>query len=301
MCSSDLAIPVTYADGSDLAAAANLARAADAAIVFVQTDESEGSDRPNLGLPGNQDRIVAAVAAVNKNTIVVLNTGGPVLMPWVNQVSGLLEAWYPGQEDGNAIASILYGEVNPSAKLPLTFPRTAIDLPTSKPEQWPGTNGQSEYSEKLNVGYRWYDATGTEPLFPFGFGLSYTKFQLSHLAVSPARLTSKPGSPLREVAVEVRVSNTGERDGSEVVQVYVGQPPSNGEPPHQLRAFARIQLKRGETKPLRLILDEHSFSIYDVSTRQWISPSGTYQLLVGTSSRDVPLRASIVIGSAEAR
>ena len=289
-------IQVSYADGNDPGAAAKTARNAAVAIVFVHTDETEGSDRPNLKLPGNQDQLIAAVAAANKKTIVVLDTGGPVLMPWVGGVAGLIEAWYPGQEDGNAIAAVLYGDVNPSAKLPLTFPRTAAGIPTAHEGQWPGIDGRSTYSEKLNVGYRWYDATHTQPLFPFGFGLSYTTFQLSHLVVSPSQLDSTTGPAPGKVLVKLEVTNTGKKEGAEVVQAYVGQPARNGEPPHQLRAFAKVQLKPGETKPVSLVLEEHSFSTYDPSEHHWTSPDGTYEILVGTSSRDLPLRSHITIG-----
>jgi beta-glucosidase len=285
---------VSYADGSDTGKAADAARNADVAIVFVHTDETEGKDRPNLELPGNQDALISAVAAANKKTIVVLDTGGPVLMPWAGSVAGLIEAWYPGQEDGNAIAAVLYGDVNPSAKLPLSFPRTAAEIPTASEAQWPGVDGRSTYSEKLEVGYRWYDATRTEPLFPFGFGLSYTTFRVSHLVVTPTSLAA--GAVHGEVTVKVDVTNTGKREGAEVVQVYVGQPVANGEPPHQLRAFAKVQLKAGETKPVTMTLDERSFSIYDVSARRWINPNGTYEILAGTSSRDLPLHASVTVG-----
>jgi beta-glucosidase len=213
-------------------------------------------------------------------------------------VSGILEAWYPGQEDGNAIAAIVYGDVNPSAKLPLTFPRDPARLPTASREQWPGVDGHSRYAEKLNVGYRWYDATNTEPLFPFGFGLSYTTFELRHLVVSPAELDFKPGTP-GKVSVTVEVTNTGKRSGAEVVQVYIGQPSANGEPPRQLRAFAKVQLEPGQTKPVSMSLDQRSFSIFDPSQHRWISPDGTYEVFVGTSSRDLPLRGSVVVASAK--
>ncbi|MFZ0745346.1 MAG: glycoside hydrolase family 3 C-terminal domain-containing protein [Terracidiphilus sp.] len=286
---------VSYADGSDLSAASKAAEAAQIALVFVHTDETEGRDRPNLELPGNQDHLIEAVAAANKHTIVVLDTGGPVLMPWADQVAGIIEAWYPGQEDGNAIAAILYGDVNPSAKLPLTFPRTAAEIPTASKEQWPGIGGRSIYSEALNVGYRWYDATNTQPLFPFGFGLSYTTFRLSHLAVEPAKLELSSNGAPRKVLVKVDVTNTGKRKGAEVVQVYVGQPPANGEPPHELRAFAKVQLDPGETRPVSLELNDRSFSIFDPSQHHWISPPGTYEILVGTSSRDLPLHRSVTV------
>jgi beta-glucosidase len=286
---------VTYADGKDLMQAANVARAAEVAIVFVNTAETEGADRRDLRLPDNQDQLIFTVARANRNTIVVLDTGGPVLMPWLTHVRGAIEAWYPGQEDGNAIAAILYGDVNPAAKLPLTFPRGESALPTASPQQWPGVNGISKYDEKLNVGYRWYDATNTAPLFPFGFGLSYTTFRLSHLSVSPTRLGVSSGRPGNDIRVAADVTNTGKRAGAEVVQVYVGQPVKNGEPPRQLCGFTKVELKSGETKHVNLALDKRSFSIYDTVARRWMSPEGTYEVMVGTSSRDLPLHSSVTI------
>jgi beta-glucosidase len=285
----------TYADGNDLDVVAKMAHDADVAIVFVHTDESEGGDRPDLSLPGNQDQLISAVARVNKNTIGVLDTGGPVLMPWIDEVAGVIEAWYPGQEDGNAIAAVLYGDVNPSAKLTLTFPRSADGIPTAQVERWPGVNGLSTYSEKLNVGYRWYDATNTQPLFPFGFGLSYTTFKLSDLVAKPTKLESTIQHMPRRVLVRLNVTNTGVREGAEVVQAYVAQPAGNGEPPHQLRGFAKVQLKARETKSVSILLDERSFSAYDSSLHRWISPNGIYEVLVGTSSRDLPLHSQIAV------
>lgn len=288
---------VSYAEGTDLAAAGKLAGEAEVAIVFVHTDETEGDDRPDLKLPGTQDQLIAAVAAENKKTIVVLDTGGPVLMPWIDAVAGVIEAWYPGQEDGNAIAALLYGDYNPAAKLPLTFPRTATGIPTATVSQWPGIDGLSTYSEKLNVGYRWYDATKTEPLFPFGFGLSYTTFKLSNLAVTPTTVDAASGAA-KKVLIKLEVTNTGNREGAEVVQAYVGHPAGNGEPPHQLYGFAKVQLKAGETKPVSITLDERAFSIYDVSTHSWVTPAGAYEILVGTSSRDLPLSTHVTVGHA---
>jgi beta-glucosidase len=285
---------VTYADGKDLASAASLAKSAAVAIVFVSTNEGEGHDRPNLRLPGNQDELVSTVAAANPRTIVVLNTGGPVLMPWVESVRGVIEAWYPGQEDGNAIAAILFGDVNPAGKLPLTFPRTADKIPTSTPQQWPGVNGKSVYSEKLNVGYRWYDANGNEPLFPFGFGLSYTTFRLSRLGLAPTRLSE--GASVVDATVDV--TNTGHRAGAEVVEAYISQPPTNGEPPRQLCAFAKVFLRPGETKQVRLTIVPRAFSYYDISAQRWVSPAGTYRILVGTSSRDLPLERDVTVADA---
>lgn len=286
---------VTSADGSDLEKAASLAREAQVAVVFARTEETEGGDRPDLNLPDNQDALIEAVAAANKNTIVVLDTGGPVLMPWVNQVAGVIQAWYSGQEDGNAIAAILYGDVNPSAKLPLTFPRGAAAIPTASKEQWPGVDGKSHYTEKLEVGYRWYDATNNEPLFPFGFGLSYTTFRVSHLEVSPAKVALRSSTDPAKVKVTVRVTNTGKRAGAEVVQVYVAHPAADGEPPHQLRGFARVALKPGETKPVTIMLDARSFATFDTQAEQWQVSEGNFEILAGTSSRDLPLQASVAV------
>jgi beta-glucosidase len=290
---------VTSYDGADPSAAAEAAGHADNAIVFVQTNESEGDDRNDLSLPDNQDALIAAVAAANPRTIVVLNTGGAVLMPWLDRVAGLIQGWYPGQEEGNALAAILYGDVNPSAKLPLSFPRSASAVPLLQKEQWPGVDGHSEYSEKLNVGYRWYDSTNTKPLFPFGFGLSYTTFQLSRLVLEPTKLALHSSAEPAKLAVHVDVTNTGKRAGPEVVQVYVGHPAGNNEPPHQLRAFAKVQLAPGETKAITLKLDARSFSIFDTGEHQWTTRSGRYDILVGTSSRDLPLHATITAGHAD--
>jgi beta-glucosidase len=308
-------VRLTYANGSDLAEAAKLAQAATVAIVFAGAWETEGEDRPNLELPRNQNQLVSVVARANSNTIVVLNTGGAVLMPWINEVRGVIEAWYPGQEDGNAIAAVLFGDVDPGGKLPLTFPRTETEVATGTPEQWPGgtrtshgfqvlpirpsrtqrVEGTSVYSEKLDVGYRWYDAHHVHPLFPFGYGLSYTTFKLSHLQVTPTKLQATGGRLSQEVTAQVVVTNTGRQAGAEVVQAYVQQPANNGEPPRQLRAFAKVFLKPGQTRPVKLVLGPRSFSIYDTAVRQWRAPAGTYQILVGTSSalRDLPLRSNV--------
>ncbi|MHB1935527.1 MAG: beta-glucosidase family protein [Acidobacteriaceae bacterium] len=288
---------VFYADGSDMAKAAAVARTANVAIVFVNTDDSEGRDRPNLELPNRQDELVQEVAAANPNTIVVLNTGGPVLMPWIEKVRGLVEAWYPGQEDGNAIAAVLYGDVNPSGKLPLTFPRSATEIPTGTIKQWPGVNGSSSYSEQLDVGYRWYDTHRVQPLFPFGYGLSYTTFKLSDLQVTPTRIGG--GGSDKNARVSLKVTNTGKRAGAEVIQVYVEQPKKNGEPPRQLRGFTRVDLEAGQTKSVSLTLNRRSFSIYDPELHRWKVPGGNYRIMVGTSSRELPLQSDVMVGDSE--
>jgi beta-glucosidase len=282
-------VSVNYNDGNDAAAAAAAAKKADVAIVMVGNRDREGADRPNLSLPNNQDQLVAAVAAANPRTIVVLKTGGPVLMPWINQVPAVLEAWYPGEEDGNAVANVLFGKVNPSGKLPVTFPKTEGDTPAHTPEQWPGVDGVAKYSEGLKVGYRWYDAENIEPLFAFGHGLSYTTFTFKNLNL-PKQASA--GQPLQ---VSVDVTNTGPRAGADVVQVYVAFPATAGEPPRQLKAFEKISLNPGETKHVTLPLDERAFSIWNTPQNKWTGVAGAFTISVGDSSRNLPLHADLTI------
>jgi beta-glucosidase len=279
---------VTYDNGTIAEAAAAIAKAADVAMVMVGNTDREGRDRPNLSLPTNQDALVSAVAAANPKTIVILKTGGAVLMPWLDQVPSILEVWYPGEEDGNVVADLLFGDVNPSGKLPLTFPKTESEVPASTPEQYPGVKGNAVYSEKLLVGYRWYDAQNVAPLFPFGYGLSYTTFAVNKLSVS--RFSGRAG-----VRVAFNVVNTGSRAGAEVVQIYVAAPPDAGEPPRQLKGFAKVKLKPGETRHVTITLDQRAFSIWDPSAGHWVLAPGQHQILVGTSSRDLPLRSTVVV------
>jgi beta-glucosidase len=280
---------VTTDTGADPAQAAQVAKAADVAVVIVSDVEREGADRPNMSLTGNQDQLVQSVAAANPHTVVVVDSGAPVLMPWVDSVPAILEAWYPGEEDGSALAGILFGDVNPSGKLPVTFPRAENQTPIASPERWPGVNGTAHYAEGLEVGYRWYDAQGQDPLFPFGYGLSYTTFSFKHLAVSP-RLD--PGG---HVTVGVDVTNTGRRAGSDVVQAYVSFPASAGEPPHQLKGFAKVSLRPGQTRHVTLRLDERAFSIWDPAAQQWTTVDGKYQVSVGDSSRNLPLTGAVTV------
>jgi beta-glucosidase len=282
-------VTVGTADGTDLTAASALAGSSDVAVVIVGDVEREGADRPNLSLSGDQDALVRSVVAANPHTIVVLNTGAPVLMPWVDDVPAVLEAWYPGEEDGNALAGLLFGDVNPSGKLPVTFPRTETQTPVSTPERYPGVNGTVQYSEKLEMGYRWYDAQGQDPLFPFGFGLSYTSFSFGHLRVTPVL------GPGGHVTVDADVTNTGSRAGAEVVQVYLTDPASSGEPPRQLKGFSKVSLRPGERGHVRLTLDERAFSIWDSAAQRWTTVRGRYQVSVGDSSRNLPLSAPVTV------
>jgi beta-glucosidase len=278
-------VRVRFNDGSDPNSAANLARSSDVAIVMVGNKDREGTDRADLSLPGNQNTLVSAVAAASPHTVVVLKTGGPVLMPWLNSVEAVLEAWYPGEEDGNVVADLLFGNANPSGRLSMTFPRTETDTAAHTAAQYPGINGTVTYSEGLQVGYRWNDAQNVTPLFPFGFGLSYTTFALRNLAVPATPPASGP------VTVAVDVTNTGSRAGAEVVQVYVSSPAAAGAPPKQLRGFAKVALQPGETRRVTIALDPRAFSIWD--TGAWRTVRGGYGVLVGDSSANLPLRATI--------
>ena len=275
-------VSVTYNEGNDPGAAASMAKLADVAIVMVGNRDREGRDRPNLSLPDNQDDLIAAVADANPNTVVVLKTGGPVLMPWLSKVPAVLEAWYPGEEDGNVVADLLFGKTNPSGKLPVTFPRAADDVPAHTPQQYPGVDGTAVYSEKMLVGYRWYDAMKIEPLFPFGFGLSYTSFALSHLSISRA-------NPEGAVQIGVDLTNTGAVAGADVVQVYVGAPASAAEPPHQLKGFVKVNLVPHETQHVSVTLDARAFSMWVVATKRWKVIPGRHQIFVGDSSRTLML------------
>jgi beta-glucosidase len=286
---------VVYADGTVIADAIAAAKAADVAVVYANDAETEGADRPNLGLnygtcslaactqyPISQDQLIEQVAQANPNTVVVLNTGGPVRMPWLGQVKAVLEAWYPGQEDGNAAASILFGDVNPSGKLPQTFPVSENDLPTQSSAQYPGVNGHATYSEGLQVGYRWYDGRNIAPLFPFGFGLSYTTFRYSDIHATSSGVT-------------VTITNTGSRAGAEVAQVYIAQPATAGEPPKQLKGYQKVYLQPGQSTTVTIPLDPRAFAHWDTTRHIWVIDKGTYQVLVGASARDIRGQAGLTL------
>lgn len=276
---------ITLDDGSDPARAAKAAAGADVSIVMVGDDETEGKDRPSPALAGNQDALVEAVAAANPHTVVVVKSGAPVLMPWIGKVAAVLEAWYPGQEDGNAVARVLFGDVNPSAKLPITFPASGNDTPASTKEQYPGVDGTASYTEGLQIGYRWFDAQRKEPLFPFGFGLSYTSFAYSGLAVH-----REPGGG---AAVSFDVRNTGQRAGADVAQVYLGFPATAGEPPLQLKGFQRVHLAPGQSRHVTVHLDPRAFATWDTAAHDWRQARGTFTVHVGDSSRALPLTAPL--------
>ncbi|GLZ31011.1 beta-glucosidase [Lentzea sp. NBRC 105346] len=263
--------------------AVRLAREAEVAVVFADVISAEGSDLSNMDLPRGQNELISAVAEANPNTVVVLQSGSPVSMPWIGSVKSVLEGWFPGQSIGPVFAGLLYGDTVPSGKLPVTFPRSLADAPTAAKSRFPGENGEVRYDEELGVGYRWYDQENIEPLFPFGHGLSYTTFQVDRLTVS------RTGPP---VSVSATVTNTGDRAGSEVVQVYVGFPSAAGEPPRQLKAFTKVRLEPGQSKRVTMRLDARAFSMWDSG---WKVVPGAHEISVGTSSRNLPLRSSVTI------
>ncbi len=272
-----------------LGQAAALAAQSDLAIVFAGLTpewESESFDRPDLSLPGQQAQLIARVAAANPRTIVVLNCGSPVEMPWLDQVAGLLMAWYPGQEAGHAVADVLFGDVNPSGRLPTTFPRRIQDTPSFT--NFPGENGAVLYGEGLFIGYRHYDARDIQPLFPFGFGLSYTTFAYHSLLLNQACYT-----PNEAIHLAIELENTGDRPGQEVVQVYL-RPinPRLQRPPKELKAFTKVLLQPGERRCVELDLHCEAFACYDDARQAWVTEPGAYELLVGSSSRHLHLHAS---------
>jgi beta-glucosidase len=300
---------VSYVSGDKLDEASSAAKAADVAIVFAYAWESEGFDLKTLDLPKEQNKLIEAVSAANPRTIVVLETGSPATMPWVDRVAGVIEAWYPGIRGAEALANIVSGKVNPAGKLAITFPKSDADLPHPKlvmppPEsepKFPGPGGdfsefmktmanglppfQVHYDEKLKVGYRWYDAEKKPVLFPFGFGLSYTTFAYSALSVSGEDPTN----------VTFTVKNTGSRAGTEIAQIYSSLPESAGEPPKRLIGWIRMELGPGESRPVLVPIGRDRLSVYDEASDSWKVVPGAYTVMVGGSSQDLPLHKEVTL------
>jgi beta-glucosidase len=260
------------------------AKQSDVAVVFAAEQMGEGQDKVTLELPGGQDALIEAVAQANPRTVVVLHTSNPVSMPWLDKVAGVIEAFYPGQEAGSSIARVLFGDVNPSGRLAMTFPRDQHQGPASFFTEYPGDGMTANFDEGVLVGYRWYDAKGQEPLFPFGFGLSYTAFQYSDLQVS------KSGD---QTTVKVKVTNSGKAEGAEVVQLYIACPAAAEEPPKQLRGFDKVRLKPGESKTVAMTLNKDSLAAWDSDEHAFKVYPGAYTIMVGASSRDIRLKGSV--------
>ncbi len=295
---ADPAAKVAFDSGADPASAAALARQSDVAIVFAYQWMSEGTDLPSLSLPENQDALIEQVAAANPKTIVVLETGTAVTMPWVDKVGGILEAWYAGSKGADAVANLLFGDVNPSAKLPITFPRSEADLPHPALVKPPGGGEDAgaklkpedakpifsvHYDEGLKVGYKWYDAENKPVLFPFGYGLSYTSYEYSDLKVTSGK----------EPTVSFTVKNAGARAGAEVAEIYVALPADAGEPPKRLAGWSKLQLKPGESKQVSVAINPRELSIFDESSNGFKQLPGHYTFMVGGSSQDLPLKREV--------
>lgn len=268
-----------------------VASRSDLAVVVVGMDsewETEGRDRDQFGLPPGQDELIEAVVAANPNTVVVVNAGSPVAMPWAERVPAIAWLWYPGQDGGHALAHVVAGDVDATGRLPVTIPHRLEDTPAFL--HHPGERGQERYGEGVFIGYRWYDTRDLAPRYPFGFGLSYTRFSYG---AAEAEVTA---ADLHRVVVRVPVTNVGERPGSEVVQLYVSDAEASvRRPAQELKAFHKIWLEPGETEVVELHLDTRSFAFWDVAAHGWTVEPGTFHLRVGSSSRDIRTTATIAL------
>jgi len=291
---------VAFDSGANPESAAELAGKSDVALVFAYQWTSEDMDLPNLSLPENQDALIEKVAQANPNTIVILETGTAVTMPWINKVNGVVEAWYAGSKGADAVANVLFGEVNPSAKLPMTFPLDVADLPHPQLQKPPADGiglaavmktGEAKptfavhYEEGLKVGYKWYDAEKKEVLFPFGFGLSYTTFEYTLREIRPGN----------DVTLDFNVKNTGNREGVDIAEVYATLPNNSGEPPKRLVGWSRVELKPGESKRASVVIPREYLSVFDETTNAWKFLPGEYVFHLGSSSRDLPVHAKLTL------
>ena len=267
-----------------IAEAVETAKSCESVLLFVGRSgewDTEGSDLDHIDLPGRQNELVSAVVAANPNTVVVLQTGGPVEMPWLDSVPAVLQAWYPGQEVGNAVADMLFGDAEPAGRLPQSFPKVWADNPAhaNDPEIYPGENGRVRYAEGVFIGYRHYDAKGIAPMFPFGFGLGYTSFEVSGLEVVEANDC---------VTANITVKNTGERAGSTVVQLYVGDlDASVARPVKELKGFCKLHLAAGEETSVSILLEPRDFAFFDEKAEVWRVEAGEFALSVGFSATDI--------------
>lgn len=294
---------VQFDSGADPDSAAALAKNADVALVFAYRWESEAMDLPNLSLPDHQDDLISKIAAANPHTVVVIESGTAVTMPWEGQVSAILDAWYAGSSGADAVANILFGDVNPTGKLPMTFPRSVADLPHPKlitpppqsiskpgPDEWKQIAAglapfQVYYNEGVKVGYKWYDAENTPVLFPFGYGLSYTTYSYSNLRLTPG------ANP----TVTFTVTNTGHRAGAEIAEAYASLPVAAGEPPKRLVGWSKVPLNAGESKEVSVNVEQKFLSIFNVRKNGWELIPGDYTFMVGGSSQDLPLKQTVCL------
>jgi beta-glucosidase len=270
--------------------AAAAAAQADVAIVVAGVKSDEGSDRQTLTL--TDEKLINAVSAANPRTVVVIYTPAQVLMDWHTQVPAILLGWLPGQEAGYALADVLFGDVNPSGRLPLTIAKAEAEYPANTLEQYPGRDRRVLYSEGLQIGYRHFDAQNIEPLYPFGYGLSYTTFEYSNITITPAASDSST-----TITVTADVKNTGQRAGAEVAQLYLGMPVETSEPPKQLKGFAKVALQPGETQTVTFTLPPADYSFWSAGLGQWVAYPGAYQVMVGSSSRNILLTTAFDVSN----
>ena len=283
-------VTVTYTAGddngtTDIPEAVAAAQAATDAIVYVNLPEGEESDLTSLDLSSADETMIADVAAANPKTIVVINSGGPVVMPWLSDVAGVFENWYGGGETGAATAALIFGAVDPSGKLPVTFPASLSQVSAQTEAQWPGTSTGVTYSEGVDIGYRWYQSQNITPLFPFGFGLSYSSFSFSNLSVGAFNADG-------EATVTAKITNTGSVAGADVAQMYVGDPAASDDPPEQLKGFDRVTLSPGASATVTFPLTIHDLASWSSTDNQWEAQAGTYSIKVGDSSASLPLSGS---------
>ncbi len=291
---------ISYDDGSDLPRAARVAATSQLVILFITQYATEGTDLPDLHVPDSQDELVRRVTAANPNTVVVMETGGAVLIPWADSVRAILEVWYPGQRGGDAVADLLFGVANPSGKLPITFPRRESDLPRSTAFGYRFTEmGLNEaarsvtarYAEGGSVGYRWFQSQGRTPAFAFGYGLSYTQFRYAKLALGRSK----------DVNASFDLTNTGSREGAEIAQVYVRIPGNDPADSLRLAGWSKVRLKPGETRRVTISLEPRMLMIWDVARKAWARQAGEYAILVGSSSADIILRDQVELSAMDAR
>jgi beta-glucosidase len=271
----------------DFEEAVAAAGSAQTAIVFAFDNNTEGADRPSLSLPGNQDALISAIARVNPNTIVVLNTASSVTMPWLDEVAAVLDMWYPGQEGAEATSRLLFGDANPSGKLSQSFPAAESQTPVGgDPRRYPGVGGEEEYAEGIHVGYRWYQKEELEPLFPFGHGLSYTSFEYSALTIT---------SQDTELMASFTLTNTGSREGEEVAQLYLGPSPEVVAPQTvaSLAGYEKVRLLPGESRQVHITLDGRQLRCWNAASHAWVLGTGHRMVWVGPSSASLPLRATV--------
>jgi beta-glucosidase len=298
--SSAIVTKLTVADDlSNLDEAKNAAREADMVVLMAGLVATEGADQPNANMLNDQNRMLDELLGINPTTVVVMKDSNPVLMPWIDKAPAVLEAWNQGTEDGHVIADLLFGVVNPSGKVPTSYPRSEDDtLYAGKPERYPGTDEGAgypviRYSEGLEMGYRWFQAQGIKPLFGFGFGLSYTTFDIVDVSVDAPDGANAP------VTVTGSVTNTGPVPGAEVVQVYLGVP-VDGQPPKRLVGFQKVFVEPGESKPVKIAIDpaatNHPFSVWDYCGQSFVIKPGTYSVYVGNSADNTPYTATLTVG-----